>query len=116
MIAEKISNVIGRLDKLEYMISPEAWRIISLALTELADAAGSVRGLETQQSLTPAGLTVIDLVSESDPAGKPAVSAALLGGLLGDIAEALRDIDDIRPTPRPRPAHSFTLLRGEEVD
>jgi len=110
MIAKKIESVIRRFDKLEYMVSPEAWAVIRLGMNELQDAAASADALERSHSLKPAGLTVIDLFTEADTSGTAQVSPEKLGDILGDLAEALRDM---AAAPQTR-GLKFSIIRPSE--
>ncbi len=102
MITEKIENVIRTLDKLEFMVPKEAWKVIGLAMAELKDAATSTQALENHQSIKPSGLTIIDIFGQSDGQGHIRVCPARLGDLLGDLAEALADVNLAQAEGRPR--------------
>lgn len=106
MIAEKINNVTRRLDKLEYLVSPEVWKLIGLALEELTDAAKSAVALEHHQGPARPGLTIIDIFAEPDNKGRLRVDPARMGVLFGDLAEAFRDVAEQGTT------HGGPLLAG----
>ena len=100
MIADKIRSVVQRLDKLEFMISREAWAVLQLGLAELTDAAASAEALENHQAEQTPQLTVVDIFTGRDADGNLLVDLDGLAGLMGDLSEAMFDVAEAMPGKR----------------